>query len=320
VSELRHALVLSAGLGIRLRPLTLVRAKPAVPVAGIPLIRRILQWAATCGVAEAVVNLHHLPSTITRVVGDGADMGLHVRYSWEQPRVLGSAGGPRLALPLIDARTFLIVNGDTLAHVDIDGLMRLHHATGALVTLALTANREFLRYGGLLVDDKSRVAGRVRPGPLAAGSLHFVGVQIVEARAFDGLRAGEVADSIGGLYDRLMTEQPGSVAGFLSNPTFFDIGTVSDYLATSAALGGNGEPLFGSAPRIDPTARILRSILWEHIHIGANASIEDCIVTDGVRIPPGSTYRQSILMDGPAGVVAVPVVEEQRGALRADPA
>jgi NDP-sugar pyrophosphorylase family protein len=319
VSELRHALVLSAGLGTRLRPLTLVRAKPAIPVAGIPLIRRIMKWAAARGVAEAVVNLHHLPSTITKVVGDGADIGLHVRYSWEQPLVLGSAGGPRLALPLIDAPTFLIVNGDTLADVDVDALLRLHRSTGALVTLALTANREFLRYGGLLVDDSSRVTGRVRPGPLAAGSLHFVGVQVVEARAFGGLQAGEVADSIGGLYDRLVAEQPGSVAGFVSNLTFFDIGTVSDYVATSAALGGSAEPSFGSAPRIDPTARVLRSILWEHIDIGATASIEDCIVTDGVRVPPGSTYRQSILMDGPAGVVSVPKVEEQRGALRADP-
>ena len=207
-----------------------------------------------------------------------------------------------------------------MAHVDIEELMRLHRSSGALVTLALTANHEFLRYGGLLVDDRSRVTGRVRPGPLAAGSLHFVGVQIVEARAFDGIRAGEVADSIGGLYDRLMTEQPGSIAGFLSNPAFFDIGMVSDYLATSAALGGSAEPPFGSAPRIDPTARVLRSILWEHVDIAANASIEDCIVTDGVRVPAGSTYRQSILMDGPAGVEAVPMMEEPRGALRADPA
>jgi NDP-sugar pyrophosphorylase family protein len=320
VPELRHALVLSAGLGTRLRPLTLVRAKPAIPVGGIPLIRRILTWAAACGVAEAVVNLHHLPSTITKVVGDGSDVGLHVRYSWEQPHVLGSAGGPRLAVPLIDAATFLIVNGDTLAEVDVGGLLRRHRSTGALVTLALTENREFLRYGGLFVDDRWRVTGRVRPGPLAAGSLHFVGAQIVEARAFARLRAGEVADSIGGLYDRLMVEEPGSVAGFVSNPAFFDIGTVSDYLATSAALGESAAPDFGSAPRIDPTARVVRSILWEDIDIAGHATVEDCIVTDGVRIPPGSAYRQSILINGPAGVASIPITDGQRGALRADQA
>src|SRR5690242_15134246 len=93
-----RAIVLSAGLGTRLRPLTLVRAKPAIPVAGEPLIRRILSWLARQGVAEAVVNLHYLPSTLTSIVGDGADLGLRVRYSWEQPIVLGSAGGVRHAL------------------------------------------------------------------------------------------------------------------------------------------------------------------------------------------------------------------------------
>ena len=117
-----------------------------------------------------------------------------------------------------------------------------------------------------------------------------------------------------------MAEHPGSIAGFLSQPAFFDIGTVSDYLATSAALRGSAEAHFGSAPKIDPTARVLRSILWEQIDIAANVSIEDCIVTDGVRVPAGSTFRHSILMDGPAGVVAVPMREEQRRGLRADEA
>ena len=82
---LRHALVLTAGLGTRLRPLTLVRAKPAIPVAGEPLVRRIVRWLAANGVTDVVLNLHHLPATLTSVVGDGSDLGSLVRYSWEQP-------------------------------------------------------------------------------------------------------------------------------------------------------------------------------------------------------------------------------------------
>ena len=112
------ALVLTAGLGTRLRPLTAVRAKPALPVAGEPLVRRILRWLAAAGVKRPVLNLHHLPETVTALVGDGADLGPSVRYSWEIP-MLGSAGGPRRALPLLDADRFLIVNGDTLTDVDL---------------------------------------------------------------------------------------------------------------------------------------------------------------------------------------------------------
>ena len=92
-APIRHALVLTAGLGTRLRPLTDVRAKPAIPVAGEPMIRRIISWLARHGVTDLVLNLHYRPETLTAVVGDGADLAVRVRYSWE-PRILGSAGGP----------------------------------------------------------------------------------------------------------------------------------------------------------------------------------------------------------------------------------
>ena len=115
---LTHALLLTAGLGTRLRPLTLVRAKPAIPVAGVPMVHRIMPLGcAAAGVTDVVLNLHHLPESIAAVVGDGSDLGVRARYSWEQPRVLGSAGGPRQALDILGAETFVIVNGDTLTDV-----------------------------------------------------------------------------------------------------------------------------------------------------------------------------------------------------------
>ena len=97
-ATLPPALVLAAGLGTRLRPLTFCRAKAAVPVAGVPLICRHLTRLAARGVRDVVVNLHHRPNTITGVVGDGAALGCRVRYSWERV-LLGSAGGPRRAPP-----------------------------------------------------------------------------------------------------------------------------------------------------------------------------------------------------------------------------
>ena len=101
-----HALVLTAGLGTRLRPLTDVRAKPAIPVAGEPLIRRIVRWLAAHGVTDLVLNLHHLPQTRHRGrSATAATCRSRVRYSWEQPRILGSAGGPRQALPISSAPT-----------------------------------------------------------------------------------------------------------------------------------------------------------------------------------------------------------------------
>ena len=170
MTRFRSALILTAGLGTRLRPLTDVRAKPAIPVAGEPMIRRIVGWLAGHGVDDLVLNLHHRPETIAAAVGDGSDLGARVRYSWEQPIVLGSAGGPRQALPIVGADTFFLINGDTLTDVDLDALSDAHQSTGARVTLALVPNRQPHRYGGVRLDADRRVIGFAPRGAAAEGT------------------------------------------------------------------------------------------------------------------------------------------------------
>ena len=296
------ALVLTAGLGTRLRPLTLVRAKPAVPIAGEPLVRRIIRWLRAAGVSDLVLNLHHLPETIASAVGDGSDLHVRVRYSWEQPAVLGTAGGPRRALPLLGGGTFLIVNGDTLTDVDVPALIAAHQASDALVTLALVPNDQPQKYGGVVVDAQARVTGFVRPGPSAQGSHHFVGLQAAEPVAFNALPDNMPINSVGAVYDRLIAQRPGAVRGFVTRAAFWDVGTIDDYWSTSLTLG---RPKPGRNARIDPTARVETSILWDDVEIGAEAVVEECIVTDGAVVPAGARYRHAILRGGPE-LIATP--------------
>ena len=310
VPALRHALVLTAGLGTRLRPLTDVRAKPAVPIAGEPLIRRIIAWLAANDVTDLVLNLHHLPQTLTAEVGDGSDLSARVRYSWEQPAILGSAGGPRHALPLLGAATFLLVNGDTLTDVDLPALTAAHAASGALVTLAVVPNGEPQRYGGVRLNADGAVTGFVASGPASVGSYHFVGVQIVSADVFRDIPAGTAASSVGGVYDRLIATRPGAIRGYASDARFWDVGTPSDYLRTSNAFTGNAaRGMHGRRARIDPSARITRSILWDDVEVGARSTLDGCIVTDGVNVPEGATYRRAMLLrakDGAAAAFPLP--------------
>jgi mannose-1-phosphate guanylyltransferase len=297
----RHALVLTAGLGTRLRPLTDVRAKPAIPVAGEPMIRRIIAWLVAHGVDDLVLNLHHRPETLTAVVGDGADLGARVRYSWEQPRVLGSAGGPRLAQPIVGADTFLVVNGDTLTDVDLAAFAGAHTGSGALATLALVPNREFTRYGGVRLDRDQRVVGFTRRGPGAEGSYHFIGVQMVEGAVFGAVKPGEPANSIGGVYDTLIASSPGSVRGWVCDAAFWDVGTVADYWRTSDAFAAKTmDPSSGEAhrARIDASARVTRSILWDDVVVHAGAVLDECIVTDGVVVAAAAEYRRAVLIKG----------------------
>lgn len=289
------ALVLTAGLATRLQPLSLVRSKAAVPVAGEPLIHRILRSLAAARVTQVVLNLHHLPHTLTRIVGDGTELGMRVRYSWEVP-LLGSAGGPRRALPILEASTFLVVNGDTLSSMDLGALVEQHRRSGALVTMGLVPNTKPDKYGGVLVDRNGAVTGFVKRGN-AQSSYHFTFAQVVEARAFDTVPDDTPYESVNTLYPALIAAQPGSVQAFVSNASYEDIGTPSDYLETSLRLSHvEGERIATSnGSRIDATARVERSVLWNDVVVEAGAMLKECVVTDGVRVPADTAWHGVML-------------------------
>jgi len=317
------ALVLTAGLATRLRPLSLVRAKAALPVAGDPLIRHILRWLAGGGVTDAVLNLHHLAHTITGLLGDGAEE-VRVRYSWEVP-VLGSAGGPRRALPLLAASPFLIVNGDTLTNVDIGSLVANHRQSGALVTMAVVRNAEPEKYGGVVAESDGTVTGftrRLSPTAkvrTAEQTYHFVGVQVAEAEAFESLPDNVPSESVAERYPALIAARRGSIRAFVTSAEFFDIGTPRDYLSTSLLLGSresgvgsriaNSESrihsesrfpipesrFFGARTRIASDARVEDSVLWDDVRVEANARLRRCIVTDGVRVPAGLSCENATI-------------------------
>ena len=277
------ALVLTAGLATRLRPLSFVRAKAALPIGELAIIQRILRWLAGHDVADAVLNLHHLPHTITRIVGDGTAEQVRVRYSWEMP-VLGSAGGPRHALPLLAAPTFLIVNGDTLTNVDVGRLVDAHHGSGALVTMAVIPNAEPAKYGGVVVDNLGTVMGFTRAGSTEP-SFHFIGVQVVEGAAFVSLPDNMPAESVKDLYPALIATRPGSIRAFITDAEFFDIGTPRDYFDTCMRLRAK-EP--ADSPLRSPGPSVEDAIVWDDVQIDPQAQLRRCIVTDGVRVPRGS--------------------------------
>jgi mannose-1-phosphate guanylyltransferase len=298
-----RALLLTAGLGTRLRPLTDVRAKAAVPINGEPLVRRVIRILAASGIRDLVLNLHHRPASIAGLVGDGSDLGVRVRYSWEQP-VLGSAGGPRHALDLVaddDEDDFLIVNGDTLTDVDIWGLLGRHRESGALVTMALIPNPRPAHYGGVAVSSDGWVTGFARaphvPGAAQSAPYHFIGLQVARARAFADLTDGVPAESVNALYPALIARGPHSIAAYVSEASFLDIGTPRDCLDTSLALAETeGARLLGANVEIGDSAVLVRSTVWDDVSVGAGAQLFECVVADGVRIPAGARFERCAIV------------------------
>jgi len=294
------ALVLTAGLATRLRPLSLVRAKAALPVGGQPLVGRILGWLRSGGVTDVVLNLHHMPETLTRIVGDGQDFGVRVRYSWETP-VLGSGGGPRRAAPILGAPRFLIVNGDTLTDLVLGPVLEYHDRSHALVTMAGVPNTEPHKYSGLLAGADGALAG-VAPRGSDQPSYHFYGVQVAEAAAFDTVPPDTPYESVAALYPQLNAARPGAVRVLPTDTSYHDIGTPADYYATSMAFAEREGTVdrHPATSRVAPSAAVRRSILWDDVDVGDGAVLDRCIVTDGVSIPPRTSWTRQIIrrLDG----------------------
>jgi mannose-1-phosphate guanylyltransferase len=297
------ALVLTAGLATRLRPLSFVRAKAALPVAGTPLIHRILRPLSSAGVQDVVINLHYLPHTLTGLLGDGSALGMRIRYSWEVP-VLGSAGGPKRAIPLLsnpesriaapgprvaDPGTFLILNGDTLTDVSLPALLDDHRRSGALVTMAVVPNTDPEKYSGVGVGPDGAFTGWVSRGSREP-SYHFIGVQVAERAAFASVPA-DTPSEVRTLYPALVAIRPGAVRAFRTQASFMDIGTPSDYLETSLLLAGREGIDTSAGAEISPTARIERSILWDDVIVEDGAMLKECVVTDGVRVPADTSWH-----------------------------
>ncbi len=131
-------MLLAAGEGRRLRPLTLTTPKPLVQVGGTSLIRRHIAQLVAAGVTELVVNLHHLGEEIRSQLGNGEALGVSIQYS-EEPELLETGGGIQAALPLLADDEFLVVAADVFADVDYDALMK-PLATNALARLLLVDN------------------------------------------------------------------------------------------------------------------------------------------------------------------------------------
>ncbi len=303
-------IVLAAGLGTRLLPLTLQLAKPAVPVAGKALVVRVLEWLRREGVDDVVVNLHHLPATVTSLLGDGGQLDLRVRYSWER-EILGSAGGPARALALWPGYDgpCLVVNGDTLTDFPLAPLLAAHtanRADGALTTMTVVRNTRPDHYNGLRLDADGRVLAFVPKGHTEE-TWHFVGVQVVESRVFADVPADMPVETVAGLYREWVEHQPGAVRAWRVDAPFLDVGTPDDYLTASLRIAADEGDTSGvicevpwaarSHPAVvEPSADLRECVIWPDATIEANVSLERCVVVSGARVPEGTRAQDKVFV------------------------
>jgi NDP-sugar pyrophosphorylase family protein len=320
------AMLLAAGEGRRMLPLTRTLPKPAIPVLGRPMVVQILRKLARAGVDEVVVNLHHLPDVVREVVARHEGPALpRVRYSFEEV-ILGTAGGLRhAASKLRGSGTIAITNSDFLTDADLPGALAAHRASGALATLVLTPWRP--GYGAVEIAADGRVlslAGEPEADPAdVSGRYVFTGLHLMEEEVLDRIPEKYPSGIVTHVYRDLARE--GRLGSTIHTGFWWEFGSPELYLEGSLALlrlaaaaraavseevdavteTGTAKVAVGAGAKWHDSA-VLRGhvALGLASRIGEGTSLEDTIVMPEAWVGPGSRLRRCIVGQGievPAG-------------------
>ncbi len=291
-----QALILAAGLGTRLWPLTADRAKPAVPFLGRPLVSWCAALLARHGFAAATVNTHYQPESVRAAL---AGAPLPVTFSHE-PTILGTAGAISHALAhgRLDPRLpLLVMNGKLFTDLDLGAVVRAHRASGAQVTMVLRTNQARERFREVRVAD-GRVTGFGTLTPDSDRALLFTGIHVLEPEVLASIPVGVETDTIQHTYPPLIAA--GAVAAHVEDGgRWWELSTLERYVAlhAEAARAGLGPSVVrGRDTTIEAGARVGRAVLWDGASIGAGADVDEVVVAEGARVEPGEVLRRVVVV------------------------
>ncbi len=309
---IKKAMVLSAGLGTRLRPLTDHRPKPLVPILNTPLLEHHLQQLNMLGVEEVVINLHHLADQIQHHIQDGSQWNLQVHYSFEQPEVLGTGGGiAAVKHHFQNEEAFLVINGDIFHQVNLQKALQHHKNSGAVATLLVREHPGDPKVGSVDVDGQGWI--RRVPEMPHRDSLYkrmYTGMQILTPQIFPYLRELPPPPScILRTGYRRMLEDGYSVASFHVQDSFWkDIGNPQSYLqsqwdAMDAEITLPSDPeldtmeicqpvVLGSNIQAAPGVKVgPYAIIGDNCTLGKDSVIQHSVVWDNTHVDDGTNWK-----------------------------
>jgi len=302
------AMILAAGFGTRLFPLTIDRTKPAIPFLGKPLVGYVAEYVARFGFKDVVVNLHHQPESVKNALGDGADFGVKIHYTTEEPNILGTAGALDNARHLLEDETFLIVNGKIITDIDIAAALETHKKSGALATMVLMRNDKRERFTIVETENDSITGFGDFPAPLTLeqignldsippNPLMFTGIHILEPGVFDYIPRSVYSDIVPTFYNPAIKNGE-KIAAHVAEGNWFELSTIPRYLDISLAmLDGQTEKIVrGENVRISSGAMVKDSVIWDDVSIGEGAELYRTIIADGVRIAPGERFENAAIV------------------------
>ena len=320
-------MILSAGYGTRLWPLTEDRTKPALPILGKPLVGYVAEYLATFGCDEIVVNLHHRPESVRNALGDGGRFGVTLTYV-EEPTILGTSGALDNARHLLDGETFFVVNGKIITDIDLNEALATHRKTDALATLVLLPNVARERFSVVEIADRmvggfggmpQAITELTRPAIDGDAPLMFTGIQILEPRIFDYIPRGIFSHSTTDVYPQAITKGE-RIAAHVAKGKWYELSTIPRYLEISLKLlAEQGARVHtGARSKISDGAEIDNSIIWDDVTIEKGAQVNRAVLGDGVRIPPGQVIENAAVVHASLVRASVPPAKALKGEFRGE--
>ncbi|MDO8461890.1 MAG: nucleotidyltransferase family protein, partial [Deltaproteobacteria bacterium] len=224
-------MILAAGKGTRLQPLTHTTPKSLILVNQIPLIVYQIRLFKKYGVRDILINLHHLGGMIEKELADGSRYGVRISYSYEES-ILGTGGGIKKAETFFEGEPFVVINSDILIDIDLAALFNFHKKKKGIATMVLRRRETGSRFSYLEMDKKNRILDIIEnptsPDEVPPGAMMFTGVQILTAPLLSYLPTGREACIINNAYRPALAEGK-KIFGFPYNGYWMDLGTIERY-------------------------------------------------------------------------------------------
>ena len=292
-----RAMVLSAGYGTRLWPLTEDRTKPAIPILGKPLVGYVAEYLVQYGLNEIVVNLHHRPESVRAALGDGSAFGVKLTYV-EEPVILGTSGALDNARELFEDETFVVVNGKIITDIDLTSAFETHRRNNALATLVLLKNRKREKFS--VVETRDGLITRFGGMPAkdeASTPLMFTGIQILEPRIFEYIPRGVFSHSTTEVYPQAIAKGE-RVAAHVAEGKWRELSTLQRYLDISIEMLRESGDAFsrGRNNRLATNAKIVDSVLWDNVEVSDSARVDRAVLADNVRIGANEVISNAVVV------------------------
>lgn len=293
-----RGMILSAGYGTRLWPLTEDRTKPAIPILGKPLVGYVAEYLSHFGIRDILVNLHHRPQSVRNALGDGTSFGVKLDYI-EEPVILGTSGALDNARSTLERDTFVVVNGKIITDIDLHQALKTHRDMDAIATLILLPNTRRERFTVVHTDDGlfKGLGGMPVQDSEQPPSLMFTGIQILEPRIFEYIPRGVFSHTTTDVYPQAVAAGE-RVAVHVASGKWYELSTIQRYLDISLnLLHDNNETLFtGKRSVVESGSDVRDSILWDDVRIESGARVERAIIADGVQIAANEVINDAAVV------------------------